>query len=193
MGGTFDPAHIGHLVAASEALHAFALDLVLFMPAGRPWQKSDYSDPEDRLMMAMLAASCHPRFAVSRMELDRTGPTYTADTMEALRDFYGDSVQLFFIAGADAIQKLGTWRGVERLKQLAEMIAVTRSGYDISGLEEGPGWPRIHTLEIPGIAVSSTLIRRRVRDGKPIDFLVPAGVADYIREHGLYAGAPRSE
>lgn len=187
MGGTFDPIHIGHLIAGSEAMHAFDLDRVTFVPSGHPWQKSDYSEPEDRYMMTLLGAESHTAFAVSRIELDRRGPTYTADTMEQLREFYADAVELFFIAGADAILQLHTWEKLDRLRDLVQMIAVSRPGFDLDRLEQRPEWPRVHVMEMPGVDVSATSIRERVREGRPIDFLVPATVFDYIRKQGLYA------
>lgn len=187
MGGTFDPIHLGHLVAGSEAMHAFALDRVTFVPTGRPWQKSGYSDPEDRYMMALLGAESHPSFSVSRIELDRRGPTYTADTMQQLHDFYGLDVELFFIAGADAILQLQTWEHVEHLKDLTDMIAVSRPGFDLAELELRADWPQVHVMQMPGIDVSASEIRERVRSGRPIDFLVPAPVHGYIRKQGLYA------
>jgi nicotinate-nucleotide adenylyltransferase len=187
MGGTFDPLHLGHLVAASEVLHSFALDQVVFMPTGRPWQKSGYSDAEDRFMMALLGAETHRSFAVSRMELDRRGPTYTADSMQHLQGFFGPNVKIFFIAGADSILQLHTWERLDELQDLVEMIAVTRPGFELDKLEAGAGWPKVHTLEMPGIGVSATDIRARVKDGRPIDFLVPFAVHEYIRRQGLYA------
>jgi nicotinate-nucleotide adenylyltransferase len=191
LGGTFDPIHVGHLIAASEARYRFDLDLVLFVPTGQPWQKDAYSNAEHRLAMTMLGTGASRRFAVSRIEIDRQGPTYTADTMSSLRDFYGDQAQLFFIAGADAATKLGTWNGVERLAETTEVIAVTRSGHDLAGLEADPGWPVVHVLEMPDVAVSATDIRERVGDGRPIDFLTPAEVVDYISANHLYAGGDR--
>ena len=188
MGGTFDPIHLGHLVAASEALHRFRLDLVLFMPTGQPWQKQSYSDPEDRYLMTVLGTASNARFAVSRMEIDRQGPTYTADTMEMLRDFHGSEVSLFFIAGADAAMKLDTWKKVERLAELAEMIAVTRPGYLLEPLPRGRSLPPVSIMEMPAIAISSSEVRERVATGRPIDYLVPAEVAEYIRKNGLYLG-----
>ena len=188
LGGTFDPIHIGHLVAASEALHVFALDRILFVPTGQPWQKLRYSDAEDRFLMTTLGAAAHPAFGVSRMELDRKGPTYTADTMRALKDFHQGSVELFFILGADAATKLGTWHRIEELRDLADMIVVTRAGFDVP-VEPDPTWPRIHALEMPGIDVSASDIRERVRTGRPIDFLVPRSVEAYIRDQGLYVDA----
>ena len=183
LGGTFDPIHVGHLVAASEAIGDFGLDRVMFVPAGRPWQKTSHADAEDRFMMTTLATRDHLRFSVSRMELDRRGPTYTVDTLAALKDFF--DAQLFFIAGADTVKELATWHRVEDLAPLTEIIAVTRPGYELD-ITTRPGWPTIHTMEIPGFDVSSTLVRERVAAGKPIDYLVPQEVADYIRTRGLY-------
>ncbi len=188
MGGTFDPLHIGHLTAASEARHACGLDIVLFVPTGHPWQKRDYSDPEDRWVMAMLGACSDSHFAASRTEIDRRRLTYTVDTVSELRDFYGDAVELFFIAGADAALNLGTWRGLERLEALARIIVVNRPGFPLEGLKPGPKWPDLSRVEIPGVHISSTELRERVRSGRPIDHLVPADVVAYIRARGLYVG-----
>jgi nicotinate-nucleotide adenylyltransferase len=188
MGGTFDPIHMGHLIIASEALYALSLDRMIFMPTGQPWQKKAQSSSEDRYLMTVMGTSGHPRFAVSRMELDRVGPTYTADTMQQLRNFHEDAA-LYFIAGADAVLKLGTWERIESLASLAEIIAVTRPGIPMSGFEPRAEWPRVRELAVPGIDISSTDIRERVRSGRPIDYLVPASVASYIREHGLYSTA----
>jgi nicotinate-nucleotide adenylyltransferase len=188
MGGTFDPLHLGHLVAASEALHRFELDLVLFVPTGQPWQKKSYSPAEDRYLMTVLGIASNPCFAASRMEIDRVGPTYTADTMETLRDFHGGGVELFFIAGADAVLKLGTWVAVDRLSRVAEVIAVTRTGFDLGALQDDPRLPNVRVMEMPQIEISSSDIRSRVAEGRPIDYLVPARVAAYIADHGLYAG-----
>jgi nicotinate-nucleotide adenylyltransferase len=188
LGGTFDPIHVGHLIAASEALSDFNLDRILFVPTGRPWQKSKYSDAEDRFVMTCLAAASHPHFGVSRMELDRTGFTYTADTLEALRAFHGPDVELFFIIGADAAMKLGTWRGIERLAGLTEIVAVTRPGFELARLKPEPHWPKLRVMAMPSINISSSDIRARVREGRPIDYLVPDDVLLYIREHALYVG-----
>ena len=194
MGGTFDPIHDGHVSMAAALLDLFELDRVLFVPAGRPWQKEGYSAAEDRWTMTVLAAATHPRFAASRMEIDRKGPTYTVDTMAILRDFYGPDAALFFIAGVDAVLTLGTWHGVAGLAKLAEVIAVPRPGFDATALRPAPEWPRIHVADLPEVDVSSTEIRRRVREGLPIEGLVPPVVAEYIGEHGLYrpASAERS-
>jgi nicotinate-nucleotide adenylyltransferase len=187
LGGTFDPIHIGHLVAASEAMHRFALERVTLVPTGRPWQKSIYSDAEDRFMMATLAAATHPRLSVSRVEIDRKGPTYTVDTLETFRSFFPEH-ELFFIAGADAVLELKTWHRVEDIAGLAEIIAVTRPGSTLEDLDTPEGWPNVHVMEMPALAVSSTDIRRRVGEGVPIDYLVPSQVHAFIRDRGLYAG-----
>jgi nicotinate-nucleotide adenylyltransferase len=192
LGGTFDPIHVGHLIAASEAAYRFELDRVLFVPAARPWQKSSFSDPEDRFMMTALAVEGHPLFAASRVELDRRGPTYTADTMASLRDFYGSDTRLFFVAGADAVANLPTWEKLDALRELAEFISVTRPGVSAS-IESSDGLPTIHQMDIPGVDISATEIRRRVTSGMPIDYLVPPRVASYIKAHGLFQGTPARE
>ncbi len=186
MGGTFDPIHLGHLVAGSEVLHAFNLDRVIFMPAGDPWQRPAEADAEDRLIMTSLAVAGFARFAVSRIELDRRGPTYTADSFETLRSFHGPDVDVFLIAGADAVLNLSTWKKLERLKELVEIVAVTRPGSELKTFRQTDDLPTVHVHEMPGIDISATLIRDRVRRGEPIDFLVPPEVARYIRQHGLY-------
>lgn len=187
LGGTFDPLHVGHIVAATEAMEAFGLERVLFVPTGAPWQKERYSAPEDRFLMTVLGTATEERFAVSRMEIDRDGPTYTADTMEHLRSFYGEGTDLLFIAGADAVLGLGSWIGLHRLARLAEIIAVHRPGFDMSGLEPEEGWPSIHPLEMTrGVDVSSSDIRARVASGEPVDDVVPSDVLRYIAARGLY-------
>ncbi len=193
MGGTFDPIHLGHLIAASEALYEFELDRVMFVPTGRPWQKRSFADAEDRFQMTVLGAASNSRFAVSRMEIDRVGPTYTVDTMRVLRDFHGEDARLFFIIGADAVLRLGTWRGVEALEELAEVIAVTRPGFDLAELKPQPGWPAVRSMDMPPVGISSSDIRERVRSGRPIDYLVPRVVGRYVRKHGLYMGPLEGE
>ena len=185
-GGTFDPIHNGHLAMATAVLDRFALDRMLFVPAGRPWQKEGYSGAEDRWAMTVLAAVTDPRFEASRMEIDRKGPTYTVDTMAILRDFYGPEVELFFVAGVDAVLMLGSWHRAGDLAPLADVIAVPRWGFDAKTLRPGDGWPRVHLAEVPEVDVSSTEVRRRAREGLPIGELVPPAVAAYVEERGLY-------
>jgi nicotinate-nucleotide adenylyltransferase len=180
---------LGHLVAASEALHQLELDQVVFVPAGRPWQKDEYADAEDRFMMTSLAVTTHPRLAASRVELDRRGPTYTVDTLTTMRGFWGPDTALFFLAGSDAVANLSTWRDVAKLASLADIVAFPRPGTPTSAITPEDDWPRLHLLDMPGIDVSGTVVRERVRSGRPIDFIVPADVVDYIRRHGLYERA----
>ncbi len=183
-GGTFDPIHVGHLVAASEAASAFSLDRVIFVPAARPWQKASYATPEDRMLMTVLATGGDQRFEVSRIELDRRGPSYTVDTLRTLKDFYGD-VELLFIGGADALRNVATWYEPEAVMRLARLIAVTRPGYPLVAPDITSG--DVELLDMPGIDISSTDIRERVRTGRPIDHLVPERVVGYIRDNGLYS------
>jgi nicotinate-nucleotide adenylyltransferase len=189
MGGTFDPIHHGHLVAAEEVRYAFALDKVVFVPAGHPWQKAegDVTSAELRFQMTRLATAGEPAFEVSRMEIERAGPTFTVDT---LREYGRCSPQseLFFITGSDAILQILTWKDADEALRLATFVAVTRPTHDLAGLDElTPELrERIAVLEIPALAISSTDIRQRVADGRPIRYLVPDAVALFIDEHGLY-------
>jgi nicotinate-nucleotide adenylyltransferase len=188
MGGTFDPIHHGHLVAGEEARHALALDRVLFVPTGDPWQKSDapVSPAGDRLEMVRLAIEDNDAFDTSRVDVDRGGPTYTVDTLNALRRHY-PGAELFFITGADAILEILTWKDPQEVLGLAMFVAVTRPGHDLAGLESLGVHDRVVVLEIPALAISSTDIRERVAGRRPIRYLVPPQVARYISDHGLYA------
>lgn len=189
MGGTFDPIHHGHLVAAGEARWQFDLDTVLFIPTGQPWQKPvGVSPAEDRFRMTVIATASNPAFAVSRIEIEHPGPTYTVDTLRRLRADLGDDARLFFITGADAVLHILTWKDRDEVLGLAEFIAATRPGYDLDLLTERlpVARERLHPLEIPMLAISSTELRARVARGQPIQYLVPDGVAEYVAEHGLY-------
>lgn len=186
MGGTFDPIHHGHLVAASEVADSFALDEVVFVPTGQPWQKGDrvVSPAEDRYLMTVIATASNPRFAVSRVDIDRPGPTYTVDTLRDLRETYGDKADLFFITGADALSKMLSWKDADQMFELAHFIGVTRPGFRLSDSH----LPRdsVSLVQIPAMAISSTDIRNRVAAGQPIWYLVPDGVVQYITKHNLY-------
>ncbi|GAA1090637.1 MULTISPECIES: nicotinate-nucleotide adenylyltransferase [Pseudonocardia] len=185
MGGTFDPVHHGHLVAASEVADRFALDEVIFVPTGRPWQKTgrDVSPAEDRYLMTVIATASNPRFSVSRVDVDRDGPTYTADTLADLHATMPDA-QLFFITGADALQQILSWRKVDELFRYAHFVGVTRPGYELADghLPQGS----VTTVEVPAMAISSSECRARVGAGRPVWYLVPDGVVQYISKRSLY-------
>lgn len=183
MGGTFDPIHHGHLVAASEVAQSFDLDEVVFVPTGRPWQKSDVSPSEHRYLMTVIATASNPRFTVSRVDIDRAGPTYTIDTLRELARERPDA-ELFFITGADAIAQILSWRDHDELWDLAHFVAVSRPGHDLS--TAGLPTDDVSQLEIPALAISSTDCRRRVESGNPVWYLVPDGVVQYIAKHHLY-------
>jgi len=190
MGGTFDPIHYGHLVTAEEALVQFGLDSVLFVPTGLPWMKEHkvVSPAEDRYLMTVIATASNPLFDVSRMEVDRDGPTYTVETLRRLKELYGAQTDLFFITGADAIEEILAWKDHEELFGLARFIAATRPGYDIAASvgQEPEGHPEITVMNIPALAISSTDIRARVAAGRPIRYLVPEGVKSYVEKAGIY-------
>ena len=182
MGGTFDPIHHGHLVAASEVAARFALDEVVFIPTGQPWQKADrkVSQAEDRYLMTVIATASNPRFSTSRIDIERSGNTYTVDTLADLRAQVGKDADLFFITGADALSQILTWRGADQLFDLAHFIGVTRPG---SPLDESD---KVTLIEVPALSISSTDCRRRVTEGLPIWYLVPDGIVQYIAKRGLY-------
>jgi nicotinate-nucleotide adenylyltransferase len=188
MGGTFDPIHYGHLVTAEEALVQFRLDEVLFVPTGQPWMKEhdQVSPPEDRYLMTVIATASNPKFSVSRMEVEREGPTYTIDTLRSLREEQGAGTDLFFISGADAILEILHWREPREIFDLAHFIAATRPGYDLALFDEEATTPAMTVMHIPALAISSTDIRKRVADGRPLRYLVPEGVKSYIEKAELY-------
>ena len=187
MGGTFDPIHHGHLVAASEVAASYELDEVVFVPTGRPTFKltQDVTEPEHRYLMTVIATASNPRFTVSRVDIDRPGITYTVDTLRDLRRERPDA-ELFFITGADAVAQIMSWKDAEQLWEMAHFVAVNRPGHQLSlaGIPEGA----VTTEEVPAMAISSTDVRRRAADGEPVWYLVPDGVVQYIGKHGLYTG-----
>lgn len=187
MGGTFDPIHNGHLVAASEVQQHFDLDEVLFVPTGQPWMKPAVTDSEHRYLMSVIATAANPRFTVSRVDIDRDGPTYTIDTLRDIRSLHPDA-DLFFISGADAIAQILDWKSVDELWSLAHFVAVSRPGHDlvISALPA----QEVSSLEVPALAISSTDCRSRVSRGFPVWYLVPDGVVQYISKHHLYRSIP---
>lgn len=192
MGGTFDPIHNGHLVAAEQAFDDLGLDVVVFMPAGRPAFKLDkkVSSGEDRYAMTLLATSDNPHFVASRFEIDRPGVTYTADTLEILRGIYADNVELYFITGADAIADIVRWRDAGRIARLAHLVGATRPGYDLAraerAIEGSPFRFDVTYLEVPALAISSSYLRGRVSRGQSLRYLTPDSVTGYIHKHNLY-------
>ncbi|AFA73987.1 nicotinate-nucleotide adenylyltransferase NadD [Gordonia polyisoprenivorans VH2] len=218
MGGTFDPIHNGHLVAASEVAHRFSLHEVIFVPTGRPWQKlgedegsgtdgvdklhsvdqrrkndqrsKEVSPAEDRYLMTVIATASNPRFSVSRVDIDREGNTYTVDTLRDLHAILPDA-ELFFITGADALESILSWQNWEELFELANFIGVSRPGYELNAshlaqhLQDLPP-ETLQMLEIPALAISSTECRARAAQGRPVWYLVPDGVVQYIAKRRLY-------
>ncbi len=198
MGGAFDPIHIAHLVTAEEALMQFGLDEVVFMPAGNPPHKTRRLAPaEFRYLLAGVATASHPRFSVSRYEIDRDQVGYTVDTLEHVAAILGRETQVFFITGADAVLDILTWKAPARVLELCTLIAATRPGYDLSRLSGvferlGPGVAgtgpeaRVKAMEVPALAISSSMIRERLAYGKPVRYLVPEAVAQLIDKAGFY-------
>jgi nicotinate-nucleotide adenylyltransferase len=197
MGGTFNPIHHGHLVAAEEALSQFKLDRVIFIPTGDPPHKNanEESITEHRYLMTVIATSSNNNFFVSRIEIDRKGKSYTVDTVRELKKSLGEDTDLYFITGADAILEILTWKKTEEILKLCSFIAATRPGYNISKIQDlkeklfdkaRENVEKIFVMEVPALAISSTDIRRRVKEKRPVDYLVPEGVSNYILKHGLY-------
>ena len=193
MGGTFDPIHHGHLVAASEVASRFSLDEVVFVPTGQPWQKADrqVSLPEDRYLMTVIATASNPRFTVSRVDIERPGLTYTVDTLRDLRVERGDDVDMYFITGADALAQILTWHDVDSIFDLAHFVGCTRPGVDLDSpvIAQLPQ-DKITLMEIPALAISSSECRLRVQQHEPIWYLVPDGIVQYIAKRGLYVDRP---
>jgi nicotinate-nucleotide adenylyltransferase len=190
MGGTFDPIHHGHLVAASEVQSWFNLDEVVFVPTGEPWQKAarEVTPAEHRYLMTVIATASNPRFTVSRVDIDRGGPTYTIDTLRDLSAAMPDT-DLMFITGADALAEIFTWRDAAELFALAHFVGCTRPGYEMDqAMLDGIPPERVTILEIPALTISSTDCRDRTAKGEPVWYLVPDGVVQYIAKHKLYEG-----
>lgn len=193
MGGTFDPIHYGHLVTAEEAFIRFKLDRVIFIPSGMPPHKSERKVVEGahRFIMAQMATITNPHFDVSRIEVDEKGPTYTVDTLKKLKAGEYKDADLIFITGADAILEIFTWKNPEELFTLCRFAAATRPGYVVSDdmlkslYKFGPG--KVDFFEVPALAISSTDIRRRVKEGRPVRYLLPDEVISYILKNGLYS------
>lgn len=185
MGGTFDPIHHGHLVAASEVADRFLLDEVVFVPTGQPWQKDARVTPaEDRYLMTVIATASNPRFRASRVDIDRGGATYTVDTLRDLRHEYGAEAALYFITGADALSRILSWKDPDDVFSLAHFVGVTRPGFALSDAHLPDD--AVSLVPVPAMAISSTDCRDRVAGGKSIWYLVPDGVVHYIAKRRLY-------
>ncbi|MBM7623118.1 nicotinate-nucleotide adenylyltransferase [Sporohalobacter salinus] len=190
MGGTFDPIHNGHLVTAEAAAYQYDLDKVVFVPSANPPHKTEQeiTDAEDRYIMIILATMNNSKFGVSRLEIERGGLSYTIDTVQTFKKAL-DNVELYFITGADAILEIFTWRKAEKLFQECKFIAATRPGYSLSKLQGGiyeEYKDKIFQLKIPGLAISSTDIRKRVKAGRPIKYQLPNTVEAYIKQGKFY-------
>lgn len=187
MGGTFDPIHHGHLVAASEVQARFNLDEVVFVPTGQPYEKGRVSPAEDRYLMTVIATASNPRFHVSRADIDRDGPTYTIDTLRDMRAIFGADTALFFITGADALARILSWKDALEMLTIAHFVGVTRPGFELS--DDHLPDDSVTLVEVPAMAISSSACRARVADGEPVWYLVPDGVVQYINKRGLYRGS----
>jgi nicotinate-nucleotide adenylyltransferase len=185
MGGTFDPIHHGHLVAASEVAVRFGLSEVIFVPTGQPWQKTDrqVSPAEHRYLMTVIATASNPRFWVSRVDIDRPGPTFTIDTIRDIHALRPDA-ELYFITGADALGQILSWREHEEIVRLARFVGVTRPGYELSDAHLPTD--TVTLVDVPAMAISSSACRQRVQEELPVWYLVPDGVVQYIGKHRLY-------
>jgi nicotinate-nucleotide adenylyltransferase len=185
MGGTFDPIHHGHLVAASEVAVRFGLAEVIFVPTGQPWQKTDrqVSPAEHRYLMTVIATASNPRFWVSRVDIDRPGPTFTIDTIRDIHALHPDA-ELYFITGADALGQILSWRENEEMVRLARIVGVTRPGYELSDAHLPTD--TVTLVDVPAMAISSSACRQRVQEELPVWYLVPDGVVQYIGKHRLY-------
>jgi nicotinate-nucleotide adenylyltransferase len=193
LGGTFDPIHLGHLIVAEEARVRLGLEEVLFVPTGKPWMKegTPVSEAKHRLNMARLAISANPFFRLSSMEIDRPGPSYTVDTLEALREDYGPEAELFFILGVDSLTGFHEWKEPKRILEMATLVAVTRPGYQIPETKVFNGAlggmkDRLKMLEGVRVEISGRDLRRRVKEGLSIRYRVCSAVGKYINDHGLY-------
>nr|WP_321973576.1 nicotinate-nucleotide adenylyltransferase [Paratractidigestivibacter sp.] len=197
MGGTFDPIHHGHLVAAEQAYSDLKLNVVLFMPAGRPAFKQDMevTSAEDRYAMTLLATADNPHFLASRFEIDREGVTYTADTLRLLREAYPENVELYFITGADAIAEIVTWHEAATIAANAHLVAATRPGYNLDhamdAIENSGIDFDVTYLSVPALAISSSYLRERVAEGQGLRYLTPDSVTGYLHKHRLYGASTR--
>jgi len=193
-GGTFDPIHYGHLIIAEEIRETMELEKMVFIPSANPPHKVGIgvTNATHRYNMVKMATESNPWFAVSSIEMERGGYSYTVDTLVQLKQIYGEDTVLFFMTGADVIPELVTWKNFEKLFSLCEFVAVLRPGFNRESLIKEIEFlkshfmAKIHIVDAPLIGISSTIIREKVRNGKSIKYLVPENVEEYITENGLY-------
>ncbi|MBM3241895.1 nicotinate-nucleotide adenylyltransferase [Candidatus Poribacteria bacterium] len=187
MGGTFNPIHYGHLISAEEVYDGLGFDFVVFVPSARPPHKDnrDIIDPHHRYMMTVLATEDNPHFRVSRIELDRTGPSYAIETIRQFQANYGGKAEIAWIIGADSLIEFTIWKDFDKLLDTCRFIATTRPNYDLSKAPANV-YNRVELFEITAVDISATEIRRRVREGRTIKYLVPQKVEEYIYQHSLY-------
>lgn len=189
MGGTFNPIHQGHLVAAEFIRDKFKLDEVLFVPSGKPPHKGndEIALPEHRWMMTVLATASNEHFSVSSIEIERQGESYTRDTIAQLKQIYGEETRCYFITGADAIAEISAWHKTDDLPQMAKFIAASRPGYKLNITKIDPRFQKYTFLvEVPALAISSTEIRKRIKKEQTIKYLLPEVVEKYIHKYNLY-------
>ena len=188
MGGTFNPIHYAHLISAEQVRTGLGYDKILFIPSARPPHKvadADIIEPEHRYQMVLLAIAKNPYFEVSRIELERAGPSYTIETLKALKELYGETTELAWIIGADSLIEYRIWKDFDEVLERCVMIATTRPNYDLNRVPLEIR-KKVTTFPITGVDISATVIRERVRKGLSIQYLVPEGVDAYIEQHRLY-------
>ncbi|MGB9618929.1 MAG: nicotinate-nucleotide adenylyltransferase [Armatimonadota bacterium] len=195
MGGTFDPVHVGHLILAQEAREQLGLDEVLFIPAREPPHKPGQvvASVDDRLQMVKLATRDEEYFVCSRVELDRAGPSYTIDTIKEMRRLLGQSARMYLLMGADEARDLMSWRDPYGIQELVTIVVADRPGCSFQSARKRLPEDlarKLVRLKMPGVDISSTQIRERVRSGRSIKYLVPRDVEQYILENGLYKENP---
>ena len=188
MGGTFNPIHYAHLISAEQVRTGLGYDKILFIPSARPPHKvadADIIEPEHRYQMVLSAISENPHFEVSRIELERAGPSYTIETLKTLKKRYGETTELAWIIGADSLIEYKVWRDFDEVLAQCVMIATTRPSYDLNRVPLEIR-KRVTTFPITGVDISATVIRERIRKGLSIRYLVPEDVQAYIHRYQLY-------
>jgi len=190
MGGTFNPPHLGHLICAEEVYDHFKFDKVMFVPSARPPHKdnNEIPDAQHRYMMTLLATQDNPHFEVSRIELDRPGRSYSIETVREFKRKYGQDTGIYWIVGADSVLDMSSWKDVDELLSICKFVAINRPGYDLNQVDQR-FLKKVQLFKVTDVDISASEIRRRVRQGESIKYLVPPAVEGYIYENGLYGYA----